>query len=137
LHLFYQPDISTGILPPEESHHAVKVLRLTPGSLITLADGDSTYRIEAKHLLLSNRISNNEQVTVPANLLPNNLEDISEETYQLSLNWIEKNYFKRCLDLVKGDNQKLIQLLKIGKTRYYEKKKDLGLVEQSPFERSI
>lgn len=39
MHLFYQPDISTGILPPEESHHAVKVLRLTPGSVITLADG--------------------------------------------------------------------------------------------------
>ncbi|HQQ97563.1 MAG TPA: RsmE family RNA methyltransferase [Cyclobacteriaceae bacterium] len=39
MHLFYQPDISTGILPPEESHHAVKVLRLGPGSIITLTDG--------------------------------------------------------------------------------------------------
>lgn len=39
MHLFYQPDISTGFLPPEESHHAVKVLRLTSGTVITLADG--------------------------------------------------------------------------------------------------
>lgn len=39
MHLFYQPDISTGVLPPEESHHAVKVLRLISGTPITLADG--------------------------------------------------------------------------------------------------
>jgi 16S rRNA (uracil1498-N3)-methyltransferase len=43
LHLFYQPDISTGHLPPEESHHAVKVLRLTPGSIITIADGNGNH----------------------------------------------------------------------------------------------
>lgn len=102
-----------------------------------LAQGDSSYRIEPKHLLLSSKISNTEQVTVPADLLPQVAEEISQESYTLTLNWIERNYFKRCLDLLKGDNLKLIQLLGIGKTRYYEKKKDLGLIESAKFERSI
>lgn len=100
-----------------------------------LAKGDSTYKIEPKHLLLSPKKTNSEQITVPADLLPNSVADISEQSYVLSLNWIEKNYLKRCLDLLKGDNQKLIQLLGIGKTRYYEKKKDLGLIEQPGSER--
>ena len=100
-----------------------------------LAKGDSTYKIEPKHLLLSAKKTNSEQVTVPSDLLPTSIADISEQSYVLSLNWIEKNYLKRCLDLLKGDNQKLIKLLGIGKTRYYEKKKDLGLVEQPGSER--
>lgn len=102
-----------------------------------LAQGSSSYKIEPKHLLLSSRISNSEQVTVPADLLPHTAADISEQSYKLTLNWIEKNYLKRCLDLLRGDNLKLIQLLGIGKTRYYEKKKDLGLTENSGFERSF
>ena len=37
--LFYQPDISTGYLSPEESHHAIKVLRLKTGDEIEITDG--------------------------------------------------------------------------------------------------
>lgn len=100
-----------------------------------LARGDSTYRIEPKHLALNQRISNSEQMGLPSDLLPTTLEEISEQSYRLALNWIEKKYLKRCLDLLKNDNQKLIQLLGIGKTRYYEKKKDLGLIEGQGYER--
>jgi 16S rRNA (uracil1498-N3)-methyltransferase len=40
MHQFYAPDIeTTPILPPEESHHAVKVLRLTVGDTIVVLDG--------------------------------------------------------------------------------------------------
>ncbi len=102
-----------------------------------LAQGDSTFRIEKRHLFLNSRILSPEQVTVPSDLLPQTIEDISEESYSLCLNWIEKNYLKRCLELAKGDNQRVIQSLGIGKTRYYAKKKDLGLIEQSGFEREI
>ncbi len=37
--LFYQPEISSGILAPEESRHAIKVLRLESGAVIELTDG--------------------------------------------------------------------------------------------------
>lgn len=100
-----------------------------------LAKGDSTYRIEPKHLALNQRISNSEQAGLPSDLLPSTPEEISEQSYRLALNWVEKKYLKRCLDLLKNDNQKLIQLLGIGKTRYYEKKKDLGLIEGQGYER--
>ena len=41
MHLFYIPDISTGLqlLPPEESMHCIKVLRLKKGDTIYLTDG--------------------------------------------------------------------------------------------------
>ncbi len=40
MHLFYVPDAGSGCeLPPEEAHHAVKVLRMQPGDEITLTDG--------------------------------------------------------------------------------------------------
>ncbi len=102
-----------------------------------LAQGDSTFRIEKKHLFLNSRVLNTEQVTVPSNLLPQAVEDISEQSYSLCLSWMEKNYFKRSLELAKNDNQKVIQSLGIGKTRYYAKKRDLGLIEQSGFEREL
>jgi len=100
-----------------------------------LAKGDSAYRIEPKHLVLNQRMSNADQLIPPADLLPTTIMEISEQSYRLALNWIEKKYLKRCLELLKDDNQKLIQLLGIGKTRYYEKKKDLGLIENQGFER--
>ena len=102
-----------------------------------LAQSDSSYKIEKKHLFLNSRMTTAEQLHLPQDLLPMTPEDISEQTYQLSLNWIERNYFKRCLELVRGDNQKVIQSLGIGKTRYYQKKKDLGLLEQAVFERKL
>ena len=40
MHQFYAPDIETNpILPAEESHHAVKVLRLAAGDTIVVLDG--------------------------------------------------------------------------------------------------
>lgn len=42
MHLFYAPDLELGsvaVLPPEESHHAIRVLRLRSGSGLTVVDG--------------------------------------------------------------------------------------------------
>ncbi len=41
--LFYQPEISLGHLPEEESRHAVKVLRLSEGSVCDITDGKGQY----------------------------------------------------------------------------------------------
>ncbi len=44
MHIFYTPDIlMTRELPEEESHHCVKVLRLTEGDEILLADGVGSF----------------------------------------------------------------------------------------------
>ncbi len=43
LHLFYAPDVeTTGMLPPEESAHAVRVLRMHEGDPICVVDGRGT-----------------------------------------------------------------------------------------------
>ena len=40
MHVFYAPDIeTTAVLPEEESHHAVRVLRLEVGATIQIVDG--------------------------------------------------------------------------------------------------
>lgn len=41
-HRFFQPDLATGQLSPEESHHAVHVLRLRPGDSAAVFDGRGT-----------------------------------------------------------------------------------------------
>lgn len=40
---FYNPDVESGVLPEEETVHAVRVLRLTEGDEIFLMDGKGTY----------------------------------------------------------------------------------------------
>jgi len=40
--LFYQPQLSVGHLTPEESHHAVRVLRMAIGDRFELTDGKGT-----------------------------------------------------------------------------------------------
>ena len=42
MHWFYTPHIDgdTALLSEEESHHALKVLRLTPGTAVVVTDGD-------------------------------------------------------------------------------------------------
>ncbi|MFB6342152.1 16S rRNA (uracil(1498)-N(3))-methyltransferase [Saccharicrinis sp. FJH62] len=48
MHLFFTPDIlTTKILSPQESHHAVKVLRLREGAPIQVVDGNGGF-FEAK-----------------------------------------------------------------------------------------
>lgn len=43
LHIFYAPDVeATGMLPPEESAHAVRVLRMREGDPICVVDGRGT-----------------------------------------------------------------------------------------------
>ena len=41
-HRFYQPDLASACLSPEESHHAVHVLRLRPGDSAAIFDGRGT-----------------------------------------------------------------------------------------------
>lgn len=46
MHLFYTPDIETSKeLPSEEASHCLRVLRLSPGDEITLADGKGNFHI--------------------------------------------------------------------------------------------
>ena len=41
--LFYQPDLTAPHLTPEESHHAVRVLRLRVNDVVELTDGKGTF----------------------------------------------------------------------------------------------
>jgi 16S rRNA U1498 N3-methylase RsmE len=54
-HRFYNPELSSGKLTPEESHHAVDVLRLRTGDSAAVFDGKGT---EARVRLI--QVSSNE-----------------------------------------------------------------------------
>ncbi|MBL7542235.1 MAG: sigma-54-dependent Fis family transcriptional regulator [Bdellovibrionaceae bacterium] len=98
---------------------------------------DSLTWIKPDHLSLQSQPSPPSEVGIPNDLFPNSEGEISADTFNLGINWVEKNYLKRALQILNGDNKKLISLLGIGKTRYFEMKKNLGLTENQIFERSI
>ncbi|GAB1414933.1 16S rRNA (uracil(1498)-N(3))-methyltransferase [Paludibacter sp.] len=54
MNIFYQPDIASGVLPEEESRHAVQVLRLQAGDEIVIVDGVGGYH-QAKISLAHNK----------------------------------------------------------------------------------
>lgn len=98
---------------------------------------DSVTWIKPDHLSLQSQPSPPSEVGIPNDLFPKSEGEISADTFNLGVNWVEKNYLKRALQILNGDNKKLISLLGIGKTRYFEMKKNLGLTENQIFERSI
>lgn len=98
---------------------------------------DSLAWIKPDHLILQSQPSPPSEVGIPNDLFPKSEGEISADTFNLGINWVEKNYLKRALQILNGDNKKLISLLGIGKTRYFEMKKNLGLTENQIFERSI
>ncbi|OJV42543.1 MAG: 16S rRNA (uracil(1498)-N(3))-methyltransferase [Bacteroidales bacterium 36-12] len=72
MHIFYQPDISSGILSEEESLHAIKVLRLQVGDEIVIVDGVGGY--------------NKAKITIPHH------KHCGYEVYSSETNYGKRNY---------------------------------------------
>jgi DNA-binding NtrC family response regulator len=64
---------------------------------------------------------------IPDTLLPENEIEISETGLQACIDWIERNYFERCLEIFRNNNQAIYARLKMSKAHYFRRKKSLGL----------
>lgn len=67
---------------------------------------------------------------VPENLLPLSENDVSAQHRQKALDWIDRLYWARALNLVR-ENRAFYTLLGISKTHYYERKKELFTEEET------
>ncbi len=79
--------------------------------------------VKPEHLGLSSSIVHSSQ-SLPDFLLPKNEGEISFENRQRALDWVERIYLKRALKVAK-ENQKLLSLLGMSRSHYYERKKAL------------
>jgi DNA-binding NtrC family response regulator len=88
--------------------------------------------VKVEHLGLSNEapIPVDAQF-IPANLLPRTKDEVTPDQFQRCLNWIEKIYFERCLQVFGGDNNALYTKLGLSKAHYFRRKKAIGLSGES------
>lgn len=66
-------------------------------------------------------------IFIPDALIPKSENDISGATLQSCIDWIEKNYFERCLKILKNNNQAIYTKLEMSKAHYFRRKKAVGL----------
>ena len=87
-------------------------------------------KIQPEHLMLVN-LTPASGVSIPSFLLPKNEIDVSRKKYQQCIDWIQKVFLEKSLDLLKNDNTELISRLEISKSFYYQKKKELGVSQKA------
>ncbi len=89
--------------------------------------------VKVEHLGLSSaRPIPQDAQLVPAGLLPKTKEDVAPDQFERCLNWIEKTYFERSLQLLGGDNNAVYTKLGLSKAHYFRRKKAIGLSSGEP-----
>lgn len=66
-------------------------------------------------------------VFVPDALFPKEEKDISKESLQNCMNWMERSYLERTLEILKQDNQATYSKVGMSKAHYFRRKKAIGL----------
>jgi DNA-binding NtrC family response regulator len=108
----------------------IRELKNTVERACLLARGEAINKIQPSHIILSSLSPGEQSITLPSDLLPTDIDELSPDAYLKSLAWMERNFLKKGLEITGDDNQKLMKLLGLSKTVYYEKKKALGLMEK-------
>jgi DNA-binding NtrC family response regulator len=108
----------------------IRELKTTVERSCLLARSEFSTKIEPRHIVLSYIAVGEDILTIPAGLFPRTITDLTENSFEKCVEWMEKLYIKRGLELTHDDNNTLMDLLNLGKTVYYEKKKRLGLSER-------
>ena len=93
--------------------------------------------IAIEHLMLksSEARPTKNSLFVPTTLLPKSETEISAMGLQGCINWIERIYLERSLELMKNDNQSVYAKVEMSKAQYFRRKKAIGLTpDQDPDE---
>lgn len=85
--------------------------------------------IEIEDIELSNVELRRDYPAIPNGFLPSHVSEIHSTSLESCLDWMERTYMRRSLQLVQGDNKKLIELLGLSRAHYYRRKKELDFEE--------
>lgn len=95
-----------------------------------LARSNQKTRILPEYLHLSDLRENIGMSKIPPGVLPFHIGDLTPEKFKSSLEWMEKVFLNKGLDLLMGDNNALILRLGFSKSHYYRRKKALNQFEE-------
>lgn len=86
--------------------------------------------IMPEHLVLSTTAERptKKSLFVPELLLPKEEKDISPDGLQDCMDWMERSYLERSLEIMKNDNQATYSKVGMSKAHYFRRKKAIGLV---------
>jgi DNA-binding NtrC family response regulator len=89
-------------------------------------------RIHLEHLnFAQTQVLDLSEVFIPENLIPKNGDDVAPWSHKKIMDWVERVYFQKCMQIFKGENREIINRLGISRSFYFKKKKDLGLIDGS------
>ena len=69
-------------------------------------------------------------VSFPAYLLPRRPDEVTKNQYQRCVDWVQRTFIEKGLEMLGGDNNELIQRLGISRSSYYQRKKELGVSKE-------
>ena len=95
-----------------------------------LARGEARSKIKPEHLAFADIETSPDNIRLPHELQPVNIERITEANFKKIIAWIERAYIERGLKLLNGDNAVLFERLGFSRAGYFRKKKELGLSEE-------
>lgn len=101
------------------------------GATIMARDAKRPF-ISVEHLRLktSEERLTSSSIFVPSTLLPKSESEISASGYETCLNWMERVYIERCLDLMGNDNQAVYTKINLSKAQFFKRKKAIGITTE-------
>lgn len=94
-----------------------------------LLQASTSDRIELEHLKLTNQGLLLSDIVLPSEIVPKKAEDVSAWSYKKAIEWVEKAYFQKSIEIFRGDNREIIDRLGMSRSLYFKKKKELGLID--------
>lgn len=95
------------------------------------ADAEKRFTIEIEDIQFSSIVLKENNPNFPNGLFPSIITEVTPESLESCLNWMERVFLRKCLNLVNGDNKKLISLLDLSHADYYRRKKKLAFDQES------
>lgn len=84
--------------------------------------------IKPEHLMLNQNVSARQMsAAAPSDLFPIVKEDINPSRLQKALEWVEKEFLERSLQILGGDNRSAYTLLGMSRAHFFRRKRAVGL----------
>lgn len=105
----------------------IRELQHTIERACIFAQDAATPIIETEHISLIPYTGQGPSDRIPSQFFPQSIDDLSAEHIKKYLDWAEKIYLQKGLELVSGDNQSLYTKLKFSRAYYFKRKRAIGL----------